>query len=433
MKDKIDSAVSRFGMDRAYKKVIIGFSGGADSSALLHYFSKRSEKIVAIHINHMIRGEEAVRDEEFCKRVCSEYGIEFVCHKIDIPRLAKERSMGIEQTARDERYRVFLDELQKRNFDAILTAHNANDNVESVIFNLVRGSGANGICGIKPVNENVLRPLIYATRKEIISYCLDNNIEYVEDSTNAQTDYTRNYIRHIVVPALKKINPSIDESVSRLCTTLREDEEYISKKCEEFILQYCGDKKIPVNKIIECEDAISARVFKNLSGVNLDYKSISSCKKFIKSSNCSDVINLCCGVSLKREKEYIYFIKTKELEKIDFFEKPLEKITEVFEIGEVITKNTEIPYKEPYCIVALNENFINGKLVVRSRKDGDTIFQGNMTKKLKKIFCEKKIPSHMRDKIPIICDEAGIVAVPNVVIRDGINKNDKNLILRFYK
>ena len=226
MEKKISEAVSCYGMEKMLEGAIVGFSGGADSSAVLHYLKDRCACVLAVHINHMIRGEEADRDELFCKSMAEKYGVEFLAVRVDVPSLAKERKKGLEETARDERYRVFGELIQKNpQYKCIVTAHNANDNGETVIFNLARGSGANGISGIKPVSGNVVRPLIYCTREDIIKYCLDNNIEYVTDSTNSDTDYTRNNIRHNILPQLLSINPNFLESCSRLGEILRRDEE----------------------------------------------------------------------------------------------------------------------------------------------------------------------------------------------------------------
>ena len=174
MERKIEYAINTFGMDKAYGRVIIGLSGGADSTLLLHHFAKRARETLCIHVNHMIRGEEAERDELFCRELCQRLGVELCVYRVDIPALSRERGTGLEETARDERYRIFNEELKKRGFDAILTAHNADDNIESVIFNLARGSGINGLSGIKPVMDKVFRPLINCTRDDIIEYCSVN-------------------------------------------------------------------------------------------------------------------------------------------------------------------------------------------------------------------------------------------------------------------
>ena len=432
MEGKIEKAILQGGMSCAYGKIIIGFSGGADSSALLHYFSKRAQSVTCVHVNHMIRAGEAQRDEDFCRSTCQKYGVEFVCHKIDIPKIASECGKGLEECARDERYRVLEAERASRGFDAILVAHNADDNVESVIFNLVRGSGANGIAGIKAVNGKIMRPLILATKKEILEYCEKNNVEYVTDSTNASTDYTRNYIRHEIVPALERLNPSLARSVARLGSTLRQDEELIEGLARDFINESCPNGRIYPKRIMECHDSIKARVFKMLSGENLDYKSIASCIDFVPRSKCGELINLCKGVSLKRESEYLTFVKTADLESVEFECALTKGINEIGAASVVILYDCDDAPNDKKCYfsITLAKNAINGELIARSRRDGDVILQGKMTKKVKKLMCERKIPSHLRDRIPIICDANGIVAIPEVALRDGVK--GKDIKLDFY-
>ena len=433
MEGKIERAISQSKMSCAYGKLIIGFSGGADSSALLHYFSKRAEKIACVHVNHMIRADEAQRDEDFCRKMCQKYGVEFVCHKIDIPALARESGKGVEECARDERYRVLEEERIARGFDAIAVAHNADDNVESVIFNLVRGSGANGIAGIRAVNGKIIRPLILATKKEILDYCEKNGVEYVTDSTNANTDYTRNYIRHEIVPALVRLNPSLAQSVARLGATLRQDEELIEQMAQSFILEHCPNGYIYPERIAQCHDSVKARILKALSGENLDFKSINACVDFIPRSECGELINLCKGISLKRESDHLVFIKTTDLDSVEF-ECALSKgVNEIAGAWVVILYDCDhAPSdKECYLSLTLSQGAINGNLIARSRHDGDVILQGKMTKKVKKLMCERKIPSHLRAKIPIICDDNGIVAIPEVALRDGAK--GKDIRLDFYR
>ncbi len=433
MEGKIERAISQNKMLCAYGKIIIGFSGGADSSALLHYFSGRAQKILCVHINHMIRGDEADRDEAFCRRICEGYGVEFVSYKLDIPALAKASGRGIEETARDERYRVFNSECEARGFDAIMVAHNADDNVESVIFNLVRGSGANGIAGIKAVNGKIIRPLILATKGEILEYCKKNQIEFVTDSTNADTDYTRNYIRHEIVPALQRLNPSLASSVARLGSTLRLDEELIEGLARDFISENCPNGYIYPEKFSECHNSVKARVLKLLACENLDYKSVNACIEFIPKSKCGELINLCKGVSLKRESGYLAFIRTAELNSVVFEKELSQGINYIDGTQIAISYGSDIvpDNNECYFTIGLSRASVKGALVARSRRDGDVIVHGKMTKKVKKLMCERKIPSHLRDKIPIICDDNGIIAIPEVAIRDGAKGND--IILRLYR
>ncbi len=430
---QIALAISQSNLDDAYGKVIIGFSGGADSNALLHFFKDKAKEVVCVHVNHMIRGEEAKRDEDFCVSVCEKYGIEIVVRTVDIPALAKKQGIGLEQMAREERYRILEAERSARGFDAILTAHNADDNVESVIFNLARGSGANGISGIKPKNGRILRPLILTSREKILEYCENNQIDFVTDSTNSDTDYTRNYIRHKIVPVIRELNPSLNDSVARLGASLRQDDEFLCSEANTFIQQYCKDAKLPRDKALLLHDSIAVRVLKSLSGENLDYKSTLSCIDFIKNGMRGGVINLCKGVSFKCEGDYFTFLKTEDLAGVEFCVPLKRGLNEIPHTGITVAYMCdEIPRdKALYCTLRLKS--LVGELVARSRKEGDTVKHGKVTKKVKKILSERKIPSHLRDKIPLICDSEGIVAIPEILVRDGCVSKDDSTVIKLYK
>jgi len=199
--------------------VLIGLSGGADSVFLLCFlieYRKRSNKdfsILAVHINHGIRGEEANNDETFSKEICREMKIDFESCFVDVPAISKNLGIGIEEAARNARYSIFDDLIESRNdISTIAVAHNATDNAETVIMNILRGSGLSGVCGIKPIRDNIIRPIISITKGEIISSLEENHIPFVTDSTNLSSDYTRNYIRNEIMPLLFRLSDSPDDS-----------------------------------------------------------------------------------------------------------------------------------------------------------------------------------------------------------------------------
>lgn len=421
MEKKIEEAVLHNGMEAIYEGAILGFSGGADSSALLHYLKDKCHHLLAVHINHMIRGEEAVRDREHCRKKCLEYGVKFISFDIDIPKLSAERKKGLEEVAREERYRVFYDLLEKSpQYKAIITAHNSNDNAETVIFNLTRGAGAKGISGIKPVQGKVYRPLILATRDEILDYCHKNGIEYVTDSTNLCDDYTRNNIRHNILPRLTEINPSFLDACVRLGEILRQDEEYINKRANEIILTNDIKNEAPLELLTSLDTAVLTRVLSHMSG-GLDYKSTKACCQLIQKGGTGKRINLPNGISFKLEYGYAAFLPNSDLEPCEFFSYIDNGVNKIEGTELTVTVNAWLT-DEGYAkigSVRLNSKQIFGKLYVRQRKNGDTVKSGGVTKKLKRVFCDKHIPWHMRDKMPIVCDDIGIVAVPSVVARDG--------------
>lgn len=427
LETKIEKASELYRMDAIYESVIVGFSGGADSSALVHYLKSRTKNLLCVHINHMIRGEEAIRDEFFCKSICKQYGVKFASFRVDIPYLAEERHQGIEQTAREERYRIFKGLLsQNPEYKCIATAHNANDDAETILFNLTRGTASTGIAGIRPVVDNVMRPLILATREEILEYCEKNNIQYVNDSTNEDVDYTRNYIRHHVVPSLVKINPNFIEATSRLAQTATWDREYFDRIVSKIFEENKIEDKIDLELIASLETSVASRVLQRMSGDRLDYKSIQACLKLLSEGGVGKKINLPQGISFKLERGYAHFIETKNLEKKEFRVTIKEGLNKIKAVNYVIGVNTdEIPlgYTE-IDRVSLSAEAVFGQLFARNKEDGDTIHQGKMTKKLKTIMCAKHIPSHKRDKIPLICDDNGVLFVPKLVTRDGVKGKD---------
>lgn len=434
MENKIERAIKQYQMDDIFDGAIIGFSGGADSSAILHYLSKKTKKLLAIHINHMIRGEEALRDEFFCKNVCKKYGVKFLSYRVDIPLLAAERKQGLEETAREERYKIFNKIIsQNGDYKCIVTAHNANDNAETVIFNLSRGSGARGISGIKPVLNNIFRPLIYCSKEEILEYCKENSISYVNDSTNMDTDYTRNYIRHEIVPMLEKINPSFLDSCIRMGELLRDDEKFIQSVCDKIITENKIRTRINTELFVSQERPVASRILMYLAKETLDRKAIDACLKLAKYGSVGQYVNLPNKLSFKKERGYVKFVKTESLTKASYNIKLKDGLNYIKEADTVISLNCELIPEKKYVLVEAIKLLTEGQLYVRSKKDGDKMLQGKMTKKLKTIFCDKHIPSHHRDKIPLICDDKGIVYIPSITARDGAKCRNANTVIKIYK
>ena len=214
--------------------VLCALSGGADSVALLKILGKMREKydiaLYAAHLNHGIRGAEADRDEEFCVRLCRSEEIEIDCAKADIPAEARKSGTGTEECARNVRYR-FLEEIaEKRGCNKIATAHHADDNIETVLLHMIRGSGLSGLTGIKPKRGKIIRPLLVCRKSELEKMLAQEGSEYVTDSTNSEVDASRNYIRHMVLPHIYHLNGSADKAIGRMCRSLSEDSEYMYRE-----------------------------------------------------------------------------------------------------------------------------------------------------------------------------------------------------------
>ena len=235
---KVLKTIEAYQMLSPDSAVVAGVSGGADSMALLHVLqSWRKDwpelKVTAAHVNHCLRGAEADRDEEHVRRYCQREGIPLEVLKIDVREEAAKRKLGLEACGRAVRYEFFR-RLAGEN-GVIATAHTLSDLAETVLLHLTRGTGLKGLCGIPPVRENIVRPLIDCSRREIEDYCREHKIPYVTDSTNLEAWYSRNKVRLQVLPALKEINPAFEEAVGRMAQSLREDDGCLWEEARELL------------------------------------------------------------------------------------------------------------------------------------------------------------------------------------------------------
>lgn len=228
---------------------ILAVSGGADSISMLHAFKYLNLKILVLHCNFSLRGKESDMDEQFVKRFCDSYGIAHSVKKFDTTAYAKEKGLSIEMAARELRYNWFREMKAKKKMDYIVVAHHADDIAETVFINYIRGTGIKGLTGIKPIKEDVLRPLLSCSRTDILQYIEDNQLGFRTDSTNNSLDYVRNKIRHQVIPVFKEINPSFLETVRENCETLKETEQiylYGIQQLQEQVLD-CEEEEILIH------------------------------------------------------------------------------------------------------------------------------------------------------------------------------------------
>ncbi|MBR5011737.1 MAG: tRNA lysidine(34) synthetase TilS, partial [Clostridia bacterium] len=250
MLKKVLAAIEKNNMLETGVTVTVALSGGADSVALLYCLlelqKERSFNLNAAHLNHMLRGEESLRDENFVKELCDKLNIPLFCENTDVAAEAQKSGESIELAARKIRY----DFLNRVSTGVIATAHTASDSFETMLFNLSRGTAINGLCGIPPKRDNLIRPLIYCTRADVEEYCSQNGIAYVTDSTNLTDDYTRNKIRHNVIPVLKGINPSAEQAVMRTALSFSEDADFLNGVATDALNDCVRDEKIDVKKLL---------------------------------------------------------------------------------------------------------------------------------------------------------------------------------------
>lgn len=197
---------------KATDKILLGVSGGLDSVVMLHLFFQAGFSIGVAHCNFQLRGEEADGDEEFVRRLCSEFNIPFYCQRFETKTFAHEERLSVQMAARELRYRFFEQIREREGYDHIATAHHLDDSLETALLNLARGSGLEGMAGIPDVSGKVIRPMLFATRRMLSEYASQHHLQWREDVTNQAEDYSRNYLRHQVVPKLKKLNPNLEET-----------------------------------------------------------------------------------------------------------------------------------------------------------------------------------------------------------------------------
>jgi tRNA(Ile)-lysidine synthase len=263
--------------------ILVAFSGGIDSSSLAVALQKLKEplkmkRLALLHINHLLRGEESYRDENFARSFAQKYSLGLFVERVDVPSLAKKRGGNIEAVAREERYRLFEEVRKREGFDIVATAHHLGDLVETIILWLTRGTGLEGLLGFEPMEGNIIRPFYLATRQEIEDFAKKQTIEWVEDSTNYDLSLARNRIRHRVVPELKAINPNLEESVLRMREILKEENELLEKLVQTALLKVKEEGR---EGFLKLEPALQRRVVMKLYGVK-NFKEVSRIINSIK-------------------------------------------------------------------------------------------------------------------------------------------------------
>lgn len=401
-------------------RIIVGVSGGADSMALLHYLrSAFPGEIIAAHVNHQLRGEESERDELFVRRYCKEHGIELKVHRADIHQLAKKEKKTIEECGRSVRYTFFRSLLQKES-DRIATAHTLSDTAETMLFHLARGTGLRGLCGIPPVRDSVIRPLIGIDRKEVEAYCKQNGLSFVQDSTNFSDLYTRNRIRQTIVPALLEINGSALQAMGRLSRQLAEEEEAIAFMAQRAFTEAMCENGYALSVLRRypkavVQQGVLEQLRKRCGGNFLTDEKMQRIYQCIATGKGG--ITITGDLEVRAEQGFLVF--TKPNFTVSSWEIPFVN-TQIFRQCEKQVKIERYPVQN--C--KINENnykflFHNGldygtipsNAVFRTRRPGDTFRPRGrgITKSLKKMLQESKIPPCRRDQILVLASGSTVL------------------------
>ena len=298
MKEKVIDTIKKYKLIEKGDKIVLGVSGGPDSIAMLDILKDLRNKfefeIYVCHLNHMIRGQEAINDQKYVEQYCNKNQIEFFTKNVNIIEISNNQKIGTEECGRNARYNFFEEILEKTKSNKIATAHNKNDNAETVLMHLLRGSGISGLKGIKPIRNNkFIKPLIECDRKEIEEYCKQKNLNPCIDKTNFENTYTRNKIRNIVIPYIKKeFNPNIIETLSRLSEVVSSEDEFLDritqKEFENIVLlenEHQIDLKLKEFNLLD-------NVIKNRL-ILLTTKKLFGTVNGIEKINIDDIIKMC--------------------------------------------------------------------------------------------------------------------------------------------
>lgn len=419
--------------------LIVATSGGPDSIAMLHMLSQISDELglelIGAHLNHNIRGYESDLDEDFVISIFDHLGLAYEIGSIDIPKLSAKGKKSIEDVARIERLKFLSKVSRKYQASAICLGHNANDQTETILMHIVRGSGLKGLRGMQPLSNlsiegqplTLFRPLIEQFRIDIEGYCATESLRFVTDSTNKIDQYTRNNFRLNIIPSLLQINPSLHSSVQRLSAAAKTDDEFIEQICKKFWDSHVSVSenvvKISTNHLVPLHHSIKyrllARAVATISEGTCDV-SMAHAVAFasLVAGPSGKTLTLTGSVLVKKEYEKILVYKMKEKllkqPKLCTTELTIPGTTKIhgWEIKSHISFNKpgKIPRISSKYVAHFNDSILASKVFVRSRINGDRFQPIGMhnSKKLQDFMVDEKIPRDLRNQIPLVVSGEGI-------------------------
>ena len=439
----MQKTIRQYNMLAPGDKVLVGFSGGADSVVLLSALMALREEwgisLCAAHINHNLRSA-AGHDEEFARLFCDERDIPLAVFQADVAGFAASEKLGTEEAGRVLRYKYLHEGLAKFGAAKIALGHHADDNAETILLSLFRGAGLKGLCGIPPVNGQIIRPLLEVSRENIEAYAHENGLKYVIDETNNESDYSRNYIRNKIMPAVHEhFGGGVAATMTRNALWMREDEEFLSAATKEAYYKLTGAAcpaygvppsahkiTFPINELLSQPPAITGRIIRHAITI-LRVEAL----KDIQSTHIQSILDIAQGET-GREAHLPGFIAKREYADLILslpaydaqtdFNYPLYPDIPVntSTISAVLTLQSPKKLAKSHCTQAFNYDKVDGVLELRTRRPGDKIaLAGTGTKKLQDYFTDTKTPKSQRDQIPLLADGSNILWIMDKHNRTG--------------
>ncbi len=453
---KVKHTIDKYNLIQSQDSILAALSGGPDSVALLHIINaiKKEYRITisAIYINHNLRPRASKLEEEFCQKLCDNLDVELILVNEDIKALSKKNKKGIEETARDFRYGVFEKLTDEYNFSKIALGHHSDDRVETILFRIIRGTGRSGLVGIKPKRGNIIRPLFDITKEEILLYLKQNQMKFCIDQSNKDTKFSRNFVRHKLLPYLRKnMNPAVDKALLNLSENSLAEEEYLealtlknAKKSIKFISS--GKIELALERL-NCYDNWLRRRILRYCLTMLSINKMAPDKQVIdrleqKCLKGGKAISLPDKISAKIIDEKLVIYRKQKIafsESIIFKKKSSIKelnariTVKIKKIGEI-----ELNKKRRSFKVQLDNKKIIPPLLIRSIKAGDRFKPLGLsgTKKIGDYLTDKKVDIIYRDEIPVVCDNKGIIWLVGYEIdqRVKIDKSTKEVLeIEFFR
>ncbi len=437
----VKSTIGKYGMISPGDTILVGVSGGPDSLALLHLLRRLQDplqcRLYAGHLDHMFRGGEAEADARLVESLCRQWQVPIVMERVNVPQYIEKHGLSPQQGAREVRYRFYREAAERLGASRVALGHHADDQAETVLLNLIRGTGLKGLSGIPPARDGVfIRPLLEARRKQLEEYCREYGIAYRVDSSNLKTVYLRNRVRLELMPLLEeKYNPAAVECLNRLAGIVRDEDEYmdtVARIALEDAVMSREEGKIAlfVEKFNCCPAAVKRRmiaaVYRELAGYlrTPAYVHIEGALEMASGKSPRGRIEMPGGVILVKRCRLLEMIRSRESPRIPFYQYPLKVpgLTRIPEIDRTILAEpldavrAGDPRRFSSDQALLDLESLEGPLCVRRRRDGDVFFPlGSGGKvKLKKFFIDLKVPREQRDTIPIVTCGNDIVWVAGI-------------------